>query len=438
MDDSNLNMDIANQNIDGASARDFEDTQIAVESCLRTCALEELVKVARGIEIAEEEWKDKSKAAVMRAIGNVFDELPNDVAKKGMVMKLLMFTPDRVTKMIMKMLLKEDGDGDEQPTHETYVVDEMHSTRKATEDLNQTMNQLLVGMTRNEESKKLLRKEFKISGVIGTARDSLNYISICSQVADAKKKHYTDDEIVMAIRRAVAPASSLRNYLDSRPDMTLEQTLKFIRSAMKEKTSTELFQELSNAKQLQDEDAQKFVLRIMDLRERVTIASTRDGDIPYDGILVREMFLHTIRCGLRDDAIKLRLDPFLKKTTTDEVLIQELNQISSQEMERKVKLASATTSRPATEDRASVQVNEVALTAGGEQSSIQDAIQRLSAQLVAMQKDMDELKNSKQKSFRKRACEHCSTAGKANSCRHCWRCGAGDHRISDCPRPASN
>ena len=58
MDDSNLNMDIANQNIDGASARDFEDTQIAVESCLRTCALEELVKVARGIEIAEEEWKD--------------------------------------------------------------------------------------------------------------------------------------------------------------------------------------------------------------------------------------------------------------------------------------------------------------------------------------------------------------------------------------------
>ena len=433
-----MNMDAANQNMDGASARDFEDTQIAIESCLRACALDELVKVARGIDIAEAEWKDKSKAAVMRAIGNVFDELPNDVAKKGMVMKMMMYTPDRITKMIMKILLKEDSDGEEQSTHETYVVDEMHSTRKATEDLNQTMNQLLIGMTHNEESKKLLRKEFKISGVIGTARDSLNYISISSQVADAKKKHYTDDEIVMAVRRAVAPSSSLRNYLDSRPDMTLEQTLKFILSAMKEKTSTELFQELSNAKELQDEDAQKFVLRIMDLRERVTIASTRDGDIPYDGILVREMFLHTIRCGLRDDAIKLRLDPFLKKTTTDDVLIQELNQIASQEMERKVKLASAANCRP--EDRVNVQVNEVALTAGGEQSSIQDAIQRLSSQLVAMQKDMDELKSSqsRQRSNRRRACEHCTTAGKVNSCRHCWRCGAGDHKISDCPRPASN
>ena len=352
-------------------------------------------------------------------------------------MKMLMFTPEKFTKMIMKVMLKNDDDS------EPAVVEEMHSTRKATEDLNQTMSQLLFGMTK-DDTKKLLRKEFKISGVIGTtAQDSLNYISICSQIADAKKKKYPEDDIVMAVRRAVAPASSLRNYLDSKPDMSLEQTLKFIRSAMKEKSSTELFQELNNTKQLQGEDAQKFVLRIMDLRERVMVASTGEGDISYDKGLVQAMFLHTIRTGLQDDAIKLRLEPFLGKTTTDDVLIQELNQISSQEMERKMKMSGTTPSAQSREatacNRTSATVNEV--TVGGDQSSILDAIQKMSAQMIAMQKDMDEMRNAwfnKAKPRHKRACDHCTTAGRADGCRHCFRCGAGDHMIADCPKPASN
>ena len=413
----------------------FLDTQIAVESCLRTCSVDEMGKVARGLDISEAEWQGKSKAVVMRAIGGVLDEQESDEAKRTIIMKMLMYTPEKVTQMIMKALVKGDDDSKE----------ELNSTRKATEELNQTMGQLLLGLAKEDgKDKELPRREFKINGVIcTTARDSLNYISICSQIADAKKKNYPDDEIAMAVRRAVAPASSLRNYLDSKEGMTLEQTLKFIRGAMKEKSSTELFQELNNARQLPCEDAQKFVLRILDLRQRVMVASTGEGDISYDKSLVQAMFLHTIRTGLQDDAIKLRLEPFLSKTTTDDdVLIQELNTISSQEMERKMKIAGATSNvsprdGPAC-DRASATVNEV--TISGDQSSILEAIQKMSAQMIAMQKDMDEMRSGrfKAKAKRRRGCEHCKAADKADECRHCYRCGAGDHMIANCPKPASN
>ena len=49
---------------------------------MRTCSVDEMGKVAHGLEIAEAEWKDKSKAVVMRAIGGMLDELVSDEEKK--------------------------------------------------------------------------------------------------------------------------------------------------------------------------------------------------------------------------------------------------------------------------------------------------------------------------------------------------------------------
>ena len=181
----------------------------------------------------------------------------------------------------------------------------------------------------------------KINGTIGSAaKDSLNYISLCSQIADGKKKGYTDDDIAMAVRKAVAAGSNLRTYLDSKTNMSLDSMLSFIRSALKEKSSSEWYQELNNTCQSNLEDAQRFVLRAMQLREKVLMASQAEGSLRYDERLVQALFLHTIRTGLKDDSTKARIEPFVRKdaTISNEALIEELNLAASESAERRTKI----------------------------------------------------------------------------------------------------
>lgn len=388
--------------------------------------MDELAKVARGIDIAEAEWKDKSKTAVMRAIGGVLDEQNGEDEKKTMIMKMLPYAPDRVSKMIMKVILKQDSTGSGGTSPSSDRRDSIADTVS-----------ILQGMGIDAGTQEHLKKEFKINGVIGSnTKENLNYISICSQVADGKKKKYKDEEIAMAIRRAVAPASSLRTYLDSKTDMTLKEMMLFIRSAMKEKSSTEIFQELNNACQADAEDAQKFVLRAMDLRERVTMASKAEGAISYNEDLVQSMFLHSIRTGLQDDAVKSRLESFLGKDakTPDNILIQELNQIASEETERKIKMK---------DHRSTDQKVKIAEVTATSNDKLLETVQQMSQQMLTLQKDLDAMKNNRQFAPRnrfapRRGCNFCTKEGNEGNCRHCFRCGAGDHRISNCPKPPSN
>ena len=86
-----------------------------------------------------------------------------------------------------------------------------------------------LGMDASSSSK--FRREFKITGVIGdTSKDNHNYISLCSQVSDGKKKGYTDEDIVMSLRKAVPPGFT---YLDSKAGITLEAMLSFIQNYIK-------------------------------------------------------------------------------------------------------------------------------------------------------------------------------------------------------------
>ena len=264
-----------------------------------------------------------------------------------------------------------------------------------------------------------------------TTKDSLNYISLCSQIADGKKKKYKEDDICIAIRNAVTPGSHLRTYLDSKSDMSLESMVSFIRSAMKEKSSTELFQDLNNAAQTDSEDAQQFVLRAMELRQKVVMASEAEGSIRYDANLVQSLFMHTVRTGLQDNAIKARIEPLIKTSaaTSDDLLIKELNLITSEEEERKVKISVAT-------DRKKL-VNVAEVTTGPVVTdALLNTVLQLGEQLKTLQRDMDGLKANSGKGRRKpstrRGCEHCAKAGTGATCRHCFRCGAGDHLILQC------
>ena len=51
----------------------MEDAQMQIESEIRRCSVEELYKIALGIKVPEDQWRGKSRVAVMRAIAEVID-----------------------------------------------------------------------------------------------------------------------------------------------------------------------------------------------------------------------------------------------------------------------------------------------------------------------------------------------------------------------------
>ena len=95
-------------------------------------------------------------------------------------------------------------------------------------------------------------------------------------------------------------------------DLTLPRLRKILRAHYKEKSSTELFQELSNLVQLPKEDTQSYLMRALNLRQKVLFASQElESAFKYDPVLIQGVFLHVVENGLRNDNIRNKIRPVL-------------------------------------------------------------------------------------------------------------------------------
>lgn len=81
-------------------------------------------------------------------------------------------------------------------------------------------------------SSSALRRQFKISGQIGDPdqRDKLSFTSLVRQILNGKSQGYTDAEIVDGVIRAITPGMTLRNYLETYKELTLERLKKILKS----------------------------------------------------------------------------------------------------------------------------------------------------------------------------------------------------------------
>ena len=389
----------------------MEDVQIAVEGELRKCSIDELKAIGAGLNIAAEELADdRSKAQVMRALVAVLDALADDAAKRTMLMRMLPYAPQNVANEIMALLSGR-------PT----AAAAPHPTLDAAK--------LLQGLNLDMSASNKFRREFKITGTIcETSKDSLNYISLCSQINDGRFNKYKDEEIAIAVRKAVAPGSNLRTYLDAKSDLTLKGILSFIRNTLQEKSSSELYQDLNNEFQKDSEEPQKFVLRAMELREKILQASSAEGSVRFDAQSVRDLFLHTVRTGLKDDAVKSQVEALVRRgaTTPDEELIRELNLVASEEAERKLKRGDT--------KKKSVTINETNVN-DDIISAVRGVCKDLKDDVKALREELKTLKESssapRQRDW---GCNYCKSQNRGNLCRHCFHCGAGDHKIQNCTR----
>ena len=296
------------------------------------------------------------------------------------------------------------------------------------------------------------RREFKLTDKIGgTEEKRLDYISLCSQVMEAKRRGFTADEVVFGLKRAVASGSELRMYLDSLPSLTLEEVMDVIRGSYKEKSAADLFQELNLMTQNETEDAQHFLFRALALRQRILATAEAEGET-HDTKLVYNAFLHALRTGIRHESMRMHMHPFLDKTkhVSDSILLAEVNNAMSEQSARSKKLECSSERKKAvrfdpTIKVSQVKVEDVAATVLQQVvSPLLEAIHNLNKDMLSMKTDFGKLLNDKcpsaqtgkfnQKVAKKKKvpiCKNCLEKGESQ-CQHCFKCLNEGHQTRDC------
>lgn len=115
------------------------------------------------------------------------------------------------------------------------------------------------------------REEYKTSGQIGEPgqKDRLTFSSLAHQIENGLSIGYPELEIVDAVIRAIAPGLQLQSYLEGKKDLTLPTLGRILRSQYQERSTTELYKQLSTEVQSSKETPQNFLLRTMDLRQNI-------------------------------------------------------------------------------------------------------------------------------------------------------------------------
>ena len=170
-------------------------------------------------------------------------------------------------------------------------------------------------------------REFKINGKIGQLgeKDRLSYTSLIFQISNGQKKGYSEDEICEAIVKSMCADLPIKTYLEGQVDLKLKTLAKLLRIHFHEQDAAAVFQSLSSARQAHNESPYNFVVRLMNVRQKVLFVSY-EGLARYPEKLVQGTFLHSVLTGLRSETLRSELRPLLESTdTTDELLLEKLS-----------------------------------------------------------------------------------------------------------------
>ena len=282
---------------------------------------------------------------------------------------------------------------------------------------------------------RLMKRDFKITGQIGEPgqKDKITFSSLNRQLEAGLQKGYEEKEIVEAVIRSISPGMRLRSYLEGKSTLSLETLREILQVHFREGDATTLFKELSSATQGINESAQDFLVRILDIRQKIIQASSKvDATISYDPGLVQQMFVNSLGTGLRSDGVRMDMRALLVNPfVSDEALFRQIKGAEEQETERKIKLKQHHTAK----------VHQVSTQEKEKEENLAKQLRQIQADLAALKAATSEVKtqNSSQtkSSVPKRkpedwGCRACREAGVGTSCRHCFHCGAEDHILRGC------
>ncbi|XP_063967616.1 uncharacterized protein LOC135157065 [Lytechinus pictus] len=416
----------------------FEELIDDVLQRLSASTEEQLLKAAAELKLPEEDVgkaKSKGRAGLKRVIRRFLDGDELEDSEDG---------GKSVLQGLTKILGKGDRDGDENVVEVKARTTKLprepptqpKSDQPAEEADDTSQRSPILKMTNQlPHTPVTWRKEFRIQGQIGepSQKDKLSFVSLARQINSGLKKGFPAEEITEAVVRAVNPGLSLRSYLEGRGDLDLPLLRRLLRSHFRERDATALFQELSSAVQVPKESPHDFVLRTLDLKQKVLFASEEKGAaICYGSTQVHKMAWRAISTGLQDAVIQHELRSTLQQDVSDEELLEVLTTAVAHESERQQKLkprqarVAAAIAEPAKPETTSKQTSKTeALNLKELTNSIQQIVK---AELNALMAQPRGPRSGR----RERGCEACQQQGQGESCRHCFRCGSSEHYARRC------
>ena len=211
------------------------------------------------------------------------------------------------------------------------------------EPVEQDSGNILSQLAGTKAASSLLHREYKLSGQIGEPgqTEKLTFVSLMHQIDSGLKRGYKESEIVDAVIRAISPHSSLRSYVETLNDLSLAKLRRILRVHYREKAASEVYQQLATVCQQSNESPQQFLLRALDLRNKVNFASQEsDCEFNYGLSLIQKTSVKSFETGLRDDILASNLRATLRTPgLTDEELMKQVNELASQQAKRNTKLA---------------------------------------------------------------------------------------------------
>lgn len=373
----------------------MQETIVEVKTQLLTTSVEKLQDLAK-------EYLPLLEDTTRTAIFVAFEGYLADMAKEEHAVKLLQALLEKLKKgtIVDKSTVKEE------------------TTDSKAKDIKESKE--------THEVLKTLRREFKVSGSIGDGPNCIGYSSFIRQIESGKNHGYSERDLVDGIIRAIQAGSKLRGYLEGRYDISLSKVQSIVRAAYKEKAATELYQELCALKQGSKETLQEFLFRALELKQKISFAC-KESDLPtYDDKLVMHQLRHSLSTGIRNDGIRTESLALIKSFTSDENLIQGMNEIERRHVESDEKLK-------VKKDVSRVTVEESEILK--ELKALKIEVNQLKTQKSCSETDNKmPSQNPTRRVRRRRACENCTRSG--SNCRHCWNCGAGDHLSRNCSKNA--
>eukprot|EP00794_Sanderia_malayensis_P012536 gene12536-13822_t len=422
--------------------------------------------------IPETNYADKSRLATVKIIFNEIEKLTSKCAETEKVS----FLRD-ILNQINELQSTQESDKARQETQvtelevEVTVLREKH--KRELEELNRKLNEMKMKTGDNDQNgngdskaelsykglQSILKRDFRIVGTVGAQgqKEQLSYLSLSRQVESGKERGYSEKEVVEGLIKCIAPGLPLKDYLEAMREMGLETLMKIIRAHYQEKNASELYASLANLAQSPTEEPQNFLLRALNLREKIIFASKQGGKLKYDVSQCQSMFLHAIETGLISNTLRTRMRPYLQRPeVTDAELIAQLNLAGAEESERNAKLGIG--------QKGKARVAQVSLESGPENKAQTPKktketepalVEKLLSEVHAIKSEIASLKQDASRSRaplpredsritaqgrgrpnreNRRGCKECFKKGLGDQCTHCWKCGESSHFAYNCPQ----
>lgn len=251
----------------------------------------------------------------------------------------------------------------------------------------------------------------------------------------------------------------MRSYLEGKTDLTLTNLRQILGAHYAEKDATVLYQQLTKAAQGQNETPLEFLIRVLDLRQKILFASERtQSSLKYNKELVQSQCFQSIMTGLINDNVRAEMRMYLQdENSSDELLLQKMQIAQYNESERAIKTKS---NRPTLRAglhvveqneipndpcmsqpviKSSKPVKDNSLYSKIEESNT--AIRELTGQVASLvqtvqhnrKTDSDKPTKTYTNATAKRPKRRCVSCQQENKdCNHCFKCGSDTHWAKGC------